>query len=137
MPTSCDPPVAVNETRIVPLLGVVIVFAATAKVAVPVPVPDVVLGVMNVASDAADQPQFAPVVTVTCSVPPLAMKFVVFVVTEYVQGLAAWLMSNVAPPPLVPARVSRAVRAPPLFAATVNGTLIEPLPDGRDTDTNP
>jgi hypothetical protein len=121
MPISCDPPVAVNDTRTVPFLAVFALFDATENAAVPVPVPDVVPEpVMKPESDDADQPQVGPVVTVTLSVPPAWVKFVVFVETEYEHGAtpAAWLKSNVAPPPCVPASVSRALRAGPVFDAT-------------------
>jgi hypothetical protein len=129
---SCEPPVAVNDTRTVPLLPAALEFAATLKVTVPVPLPEVLpVAMMNESSDVADQPHPAAVVTVTLRPPPLGMKFVGFADAEYEHGAteaAAWLTSKMAPPPLVPVSVSRAVRAGPLLEATVNPTCKEPVP---------
>src|SRR5262245_41261351 len=75
--TSCVTPVASNDTLTAPERADDDEFAATRKVAVPVPDPEVVPdAAMNEASDAALQAQPAFVVTVTLNVPPFEMKLV-------------------------------------------------------------
>ena len=102
------------------------VLAATANATLPLPVtlPDAGLViVIQLAFDEAVHAHALSVVIVADPFPPASGNDVTEAVTEYAQG-AACVTVNVCPP-----IVSVPVRAAPLFAATVNETVVLPLPD--------
>jgi hypothetical protein len=107
----------------VPVRCEVLVFAATATFAVPLPFPLApLLMVSHDALLAAIQAQVLPVVTLTLVVSPAAGELRVVGVIENAQG-AAWVTEKVCP-----AIVIVPVRCAPLFAATATFTVPLPVP---------
>src|SRR5262249_41733433 len=101
--------------------------AATANATVPLPLtlpdPGLVI-VIQFAFDEAVHAHALSVVTVADPFPPASGNDVTGAVTEYAQGAACVTVNGCSPIVSVPVRP-----AAPLFAATVNDTVVLPLPD--------